>query len=215
MPRAVRKRGLFVLVLCYTRFHLSVAQEAKMGRILMMVMGLMLTQPAWAVEVEGVDVPDSAVVAGKTLSLNGAGVRTKFFFDIYVGALYLPAKATTAEQVLAAAGPKRITMTFLYGEVGRDKLVDGWIAGFEKNQSKAAMDRLKTRLEQFNAMFADARKGERFAFDFLGDGSTVVTLKGRQVGTIAGADFQRALLQVWLGGKPADKGLKQAMLGGR
>jgi len=182
--------------------------------MLMAVMGLMLAQSAWAVEVEGVDVSDSAVVAGKTLSLNGAGVRTKLFFDIYVGALYLPAKVTTTEQVLAAAGPKRITMTFLYGEVGRDKLINGWIAGFEKNQPKAAMDKLKARLKQFNAMFTDARKGEQFAFDFLNDGSTVVTLKGRRTGTIEGADFQRALLQVWLGGKPADKGLKRAMLKG-
>lgn len=165
-------------------------------------------------EVEGVVVPDSTEVAGTSLKLNGAGVRTKFFFDIYVGALYLPKRVTTVEQVLAGPGPKRVSMSILYHEVSREKLVDGWIAGFEKNQSKASQAKLKVRLAQFNAMFSDAHRGDLFTFDFLEDGSTVVTLKGNKAGTIHGADFQRALLEVWLGKKPADKGLKAAMLEG-
>jgi hypothetical protein len=170
--------------------------------------------PLWAVEIEGVSVPDSATVAGETLKLNGAGVRTKFFFDIYVGALYLSERATSAGQVVNARGPKRISMFFLYGEVSREKLVDGWIEGFEKNQPKNSLAKLQERLDQFNSMFSDAHKGELFIFDFLEDGSTVVTLKGKRAGVIDGANFQRALLEVWLGKKPADKGLKKAMVRG-
>lgn len=181
---------------------------------LLMMLGLLVAAPAGAIEVGGVDVPESAVVAGKKLDLNGAGIRTKFFFDIYVGALYLSGKASTTEQVLKASGPKRITMTFLYGEVGRGKLVDGWDEGFEKNQSKEAMGKLKARLEKFNVMFGDAHKGDQYSFDFLADGTTVVTFNGKQAGLIAGADFQRALIEVWLGGHPAHEGLKKAMLSG-
>lgn len=179
-----------------------------------MLLGLLITTPAWAVEVEGVMVPESAQVDGKSLTLNGAGVRTKFFFDIYVGALYLSERATSSEQVVNAKGPKRLTMSFLYDEVSSEKLVDGWIEGFEKNQSKALMEKLKARLDQFNSMFSDAHKGDLISFDFLQDGSTVVTLKGKTAGVIDGADFQRALLEVWLGRKPADRGLKKAMLQG-
>jgi len=172
------------------------------------------TVSALAAEVEGITVPEQVVVVGKTLHLNGAGVRTKFFFDIYVGALYLPNKATTVEQVLKSAGPKRLTMTFLYDEVSREKLVDGWVEGFEKNQPKAKQTTLKDRLNQFNGMFIDAHKGDLFAFDFLKNGDTVVTLKGKKAGFITGADFQYALLEVWLGNKPADKALKAAMIRG-
>jgi hypothetical protein len=175
---------------------------------------ILFVTPASAVEVEGVSVPDSAVVAGETLKLNGAGVRTKFFFDIYVGALYLSEHATSTGQVVDAKGPKRLTMSFLYDEVSREKLVDGWIEGFEKNQSKDSLAKLQSRLDQFNSMFSDAHKGDLITFDFLEDGTTVVTLKGKTAGAIDGADFQRALLEVWLGKKPADKGLKKAMLRG-
>ncbi|MES0372228.1 MAG: chalcone isomerase family protein [Mariprofundaceae bacterium] len=179
-----------------------------------MLLLVSLSAPADAVEVEGVSIPDVANVGGQNIALNGAGVRTKFFFDIYVGALYLQERATSAKQAVAANGPKRITMSFLYDEVSSEKLVDGWIEGFEKNQSKALMEALKDRLDQFNVMFITAHRGDLFVFDFLENGNTVVTLKGEKAGEITGADFQRALLEVWLGKKPADKGLKKAMIQG-
>jgi hypothetical protein len=60
-----------------------------------------------------------------------------------------------------------------------------------------------------------AKKGDVVAIDFLADGSTAVALNGKPQGKpIAGADFQRALLAVWLGGKPVQADLKKAMLGG-
>lgn len=169
---------------------------------------------AWGAEVEGVVVPDSVVVAGKELKLNGAGVRTKLFFDIYVGALYLESRATTAGQVLSVKGPKRISMAMLYGEVSRGKLIDGWNQGFTKNQPKKAMAKLRPRLERFNALFTDAHKGDLLIYDFLEDGSTVVTFNGKQAGVIEGTDFQKALVEVWLGTYPAHNGLKRAMLSG-
>ena len=189
-------------------------RRKKTGRYLWLVAALALSLAASvsAAEVEGVSVPEQAVVDGQTLVLNGAGVRTKFFFDIYVGALYLPSRTRDAQQAIAGRGPKRVTMHFLYGEVGKKKLTDGWIKGFEKNQSKDAMARLQDRLAQFNAMFTDARKGDEFVFDFLANGDTRVTLKGETKGIIPGEDFARALLAVWLGRKPADKDLKKAML---
>jgi len=179
-----------------------------------LVFTFLLSTSIFAVEIEGVHVPETATVAGQSLQINGAGVRTKFFFDIYVGALYLSHPAHQAKQAIEDAGPKRMSMYFLYGEVGRKKLVDGWVKGFEKNQSKEAMARLRLRLNQFNAMFDDARKGDVYMFDFLPDGSTTVTFKGQEKGHVQGEDFQQALLAVWLGKHPADKDLKKAMLRG-
>jgi len=174
----------------------------------------LLSTSALAAEIEGIHVPETATVAGQSLQLNGAGVRTKFFFDIYVGALYLSRPAHQAKQAIEDADPKRVSMYFLYGEVGREKLTDGWVAGFEKNQSKEAMAGLQSRLKQFNTMFGDARKGDVYIFDFLPDGSTTVTFKGQKKGSVQGEDFQQALLAVWLGKHPADKDLKKAMLRG-
>jgi hypothetical protein len=184
-----------------------------MKRILFFSISLLFSATSWALEVEGVEVPETATVSGKTLPLNGAGVRTKMFFDIYVGALYLPAKAATTAEALHMAGPKQVTMNFLYKEVDREKLINGWEEGFRLNQSEQEMAKLQDRLQKFNDLFITAHEGDQFVFDFLSDGSTRVTLNGKQAGSIPGADFQRALLTVWLGDKPADKELKKAMLG--
>lgn len=172
----------------------------------------LFASPLWAAEIEGVAIPEQVVVDGRNLQLNGAGVRTKFFIDIYVGALYLPRMTSSVEQAIAGEPPKRITMHVLYDSIDHEKLVAGWLAGFEKNQSEKALAKLKSRLDRFNAMFVDARQGDMLAFDFLTDGSTVVIQQGKQSGRIEGFDFQQALLRVWLGEKPADRDLKKAML---
>ena len=104
-------------------------------------------------------------------------------------------------------------MHFLYDEVSKDKLVDGWTEGFEKNQNKAAMDRLRRRLDQFNALFDTVHSGDVIELDYLPAAGTIVRIKGAKKGVIEGADFNHALLAVWLGDQPADDDLKKALLG--
>lgn len=180
---------------------------------LTILLGLFLISNVWAVEIEGVNVPELVTVSGESLQLNGAGVRTKFFFDIYVGALYLPEKTGNANEAIEMSGPKQVSMTFLYSEVTREKLISAWDEGFRLNQSAAEVAALKERLDQFNALFVTTHKGDVYVFNFFANDSTGVVLNGKEVGRIAGADFQRALLTVWLGERPADNGLKSAMLG--
>jgi len=182
-------------------------------RLLFLACLFLLPALAQAVEIEGVKLPDTIQLQGKTLHLNGAGIRTKFFFDIYIGGLYLEQHASSAKTVFNNQGTKRVTMNFLYGEVDKEKLTDGWAEGFKKNQSYQHMQALKDRLNQFNALFTDARRGDAVVFDFLTDGSTHVSINGNEKGVINGSDFQQALLAVWLGRKPADSDLKDAMLG--
>ena len=64
-----------------------------------------LAGAASAAEVGGVKLADKATVGGQELLLNGAGIRTRAVFKVYVGSLYLPAKAATLPSVLAK-GPR-------------------------------------------------------------------------------------------------------------
>ena len=80
---------------------------------------------ARAAEVEGVRVEDQVTAGGQTLVLNGAGVRTKLaFIKLYVGALYLTAKKTAAEDIIKDAGAKRIVMHVLIDELTAKDLTD-------------------------------------------------------------------------------------------
>jgi len=163
-------------------------------------------------DVADVDIAENASVGGQQLILNGAGIRRKFFFKIYVGALYLKSPLTSTREVLDDPNPKRVHMHFLYDEVSSKKLVDGWQEGFENNLTEAEMAAVQTRLTKFNNLFTDMRKGDSIDFDFAPATGVSVTINGQQKGEIKGEDFSRALLLVWLGNEPADSSLKDAML---
>ncbi|MFV1993025.1 MAG: chalcone isomerase family protein [Acidiferrobacterales bacterium] len=176
---------------------------------------LSVTSTVFALEIENVKLPDSisSTTPGAKLLLNGAGIRTKFIFDIYVGALYLESKDSNAEKIINSKGEKQIFLHFLYKEVTKKKLTAGWTDGFEDNNSSAQMAKLKDRLNKFNAMFITVKKGNTMRFDFLPDGLLKVSINNETRGEINGYDFQQALLKVWLGQEPATEDLKAAMLG--
>lgn len=174
---------------------------------------LFFATPALAKEVVGVNVPDAVTVGDTTLKLNGAGVRTRFFVKVYVGALYLNEPQTTAAAALAAPTPKSVRMHVLHDEIAAAKLVDAWNEGFRGNTSDAERAALQARIDTFNTLFPAVKKGDVVRLDLIGD-TTEVWINQERKGAIAGPDFQQALLKIWLGEKPVDAGLKRGMLGG-
>ena len=184
--------------------------------IWLLIAGLLFSAVSSAREVAGVNVPESIQIPDSSipLVLNGAGTRNKFFFKIYVAGLYLPSPQTTTADVVSLAGPKRIHMHFLYKEVERQKLIDGWQEGFKNNLEPADFDRLASRLAQFNNLFRTMKSGDVIDLDYLPALGTRVWINGKLQGQIEGVDFYTALLQVWLGKSPADAKLKKALLKG-
>jgi hypothetical protein len=142
------------------------------------------------------------------------GVRKKLFIKVYVGGLYLATPSHDAAAIIAADEPKRVVMHFLYGKVGKEKLIEAWREGFAAN-SAAELPALQARLDEFCALWPDMKSGEESVITYLPGTGTTVEIKGAKAGVIPGSDFARALFAVWLGGKPADEGLKAGMLGGK
>lgn len=182
-------------------------------RMIVLFTLLVIGLPASAVEIAGVMVNDTLQTEdGTLLQLNGAGVRSKFFMDVYIAQLYLEKPSAQAAEVIAAPGRKRVTMHILYSEVARDKLVEAWNDGFKENSSPEELVKLQERIAQFNAMFSDVKKDDVIVLDFSPEAGTVVTVKGQKKGAIAGKDFNDALLRIWLGEKPISSGLKEKLL---
>lgn len=166
-------------------------------------------------ELAGVSIEEQVSVSGieQPLILNGAGIRYKIFFKIYVGALYLPQPQKNAAVILNGSQANRVVMHFVYDEVPQKKLVSAWQDGFESNTDESAYRKLKTRLAKFNQMFTSLHEGDVVLLDYLPGTGTRVSIKGEEKGVIEGADFNRALLSVWLGEDPVTEDLKEAMLG--
>ncbi len=180
------------------------------------VLYLAVSLAAHAAEVAGVDVPEQTTQGTTTLVLNGAGKRARFIFDVYVAALYLPQHETGAAKVVAAAGPKRMTLTLLR-ELSAEQLGNALREGMSLNRTPAELNALAPQIDALIATMnalGSAKKGSVLTIDFLADGATRVAQDDKTAGgPIAGAAFQRALLDVWLGPKPVQADLKNALLG--
>ena len=177
----------------------------------------MMLLPAYvsALQIKGVTLPEQVTqdASRQKLVLNGAGIRAKFIFDIYIGALYLTEPADSAEKILADGSPRRVVMHFLYDEIEKEKMQSAWIEGFEDNLTDAQFSGLQSEIKTFNAAFGNTMENDVVILDFLPDNSTVVRINDTEKARISGTDFQRALLSVWLGESPVDGRLKKAMLG--
>jgi hypothetical protein len=166
-------------------------------------------------EVAGVGLPDKVTLEGDTtpLVLNGAGIRKKVFFSIYLASLYLPSLSDDAGAILDADQPRRLQMDMLYSEVEKQKLVDAWNDGFTANHSKEALAPLNERITRFNEMFETLVAGDQVQLDYLPAQGTRVVINGKERGLIPGQDFNQALLKIWLGESPVTRSLKRDLLG--
>lgn len=183
--------------------------------ILFAISVLTVSQAAVGKEVGGIDIAESITPqgSGSELVLNGAGIRKKFFMDIYVGALYLPARTSSAEAIISDTGAAGVDMHIVYKEIDRQKLTDGWEDGFRLNLTADQLAALRPKLDSFNALFTAVRKGDVIRIAYIPGTGTEVRINDVMRGAVEGNDFFRALLKVWLGDRPVSKSLRQEMLG--
>ena len=173
--------------------------------------------PASAAEVAGVRIDDKTRVANAELTLNGAGLRKRAFFQVYAIGLYLPQKSSSTAAILEQPGPKRVAIHMLR-DVGADAFTEAMADGIRANHSEAETKALEPRIKELGAIMAElkeAKKGMAIALDWQPQSGTVMVVNGAARGKpIAGEDFYKALLRIWIGDKPVQDDLKKALLGG-
>lgn len=175
---------------------------------------LLLASPLMAAEVGGVKLADKAALDGKELVLNGAGIRTKLMFKVYVASLYLPAKASDLAGVLAA-NPRRVQLSLLR-DLSADDLAGALADGIKETSSAEQVAAVKAQTDQLLSIMrsvGQAKTGDVVTMDFAG-GETRIAFNGQSKGSIAGEPFNAALMRIWLADKPVQADLRKAMLGG-
>lgn len=168
------------------------------------------------VDLAGVRYPATLSLGGSELSLNGAGIRWRLVVRVYTAGLYLASRATTAEAVLAAPGPKRLHVVMLRDIDGND-LGRLFTRGMRDNASRESFARSIPGTLRMAELFAAKKRlaqGEHFSVDWLPGQGTQILINGKAQGDpIPEPEFYRALLRIWLGPSPADHELKDALLG--
>lgn len=172
---------------------------------------------AATIEISGVKLEDSTDVRGSRLQLNGAGIRYKAVFKVYVAGLYLSKKAASLEEVVGAPGPKRMSVTMVR-DIDAAELGKLLTRGMEDNTGRADMSKLVPGLIRMSQIFSDQKKlvsGDNFMIDWVPGVGSVITVKGKVQGEpFPEPEFFKALMSIWLGPVPADIKLKDALLAG-
>ena len=183
------------------------------GTLLTMTMAL---PAAAAVDVSGYKFEDTNKVAGKELTLNGAGMRTKFVIKVYAAGLYLPEKSKALAEILKQDGPRRITLQ-MARDVSSEDFGKAFMDGLNDNVDKVEKQKIVAQIGKFGEMFAGVdglKKGDVLHIDWIPGSGTVCELNGKKlIENVPDINFYNALLRIWLGDKPADRSLKPALLG--
>lgn len=174
-----------------------------------------LSASAAALEVDGVDIPETYTAMGTELKLNGAGTRSKWFMDLYVGGLYVPSTISDGQAIINADEPQAITLHIISGMITSDKMKDATMEGFE-NATGGDLSAIQSEVDAFLDVFSEEIvEGDVFDLVYLPGEGVRVQKNGEARSTIEGLEFKKALFGIWLSDEPAQEDLKEKMLGQR
>lgn len=168
-----------------------------------------LATSAHAGELAGVTMPDSDTVAGSPVVLNGMALREKFFLDIYVGGLYLPARSSDGGAVIALDAPKKLFMHFIYSDVPAEKTIEAYREVWVKDP---LYQQVKAQADQFESWIPNLVAGQTMTIQYEPGKGTTLLVDGTAKGTIPGFTFAKLIFANYVGPN-ANKVLRVGMLG--
>jgi hypothetical protein len=183
----------------------------KLTLLLMFALGLTATSFAQTKKYHGVSFYTDLKLGDENLVLNGAGLREKYWMDLYVAALYVPKKTNEAGKVIYNDTEMAIHIKIISSSVTRERFIESVNEGFASaTHGKATKEEIK----KFVSFFSEPiKEGDKINLDYLPGKGVRVTKNGTVKGTIPGIEFKKALFSIWLGTPPVQESLKAEMLG--
>jgi hypothetical protein len=182
--------------------------------LLFLLLSLVPVTSASAAQMEGVVLPDTRVVDGTVLRLNGIGLRTWSLLGIriYVAGLYLRDPSTDAAAILRSDEPKLLDIRFLR-DVDQQHARDSWRNGLTNAcQSPCTLD--QHDIDLFLENVHDLHAGDEAQLLFTRKGVDV-TFNGHHEGEIRDTHFAGVMLESFIGASPPTARLKRELLGQR
>ncbi|MFO8142285.1 MAG: chalcone isomerase family protein, partial [Marinobacter sp.] len=143
------------------------------------------------------------------------GTRSKWFMNLYVGGLYVPQRVNDAEAVIAADEPQAITLRITSGMITSERMTEATMEGFQA-ATDGDLSGIQADVDRFMAVFQEEiQEGDVFDLVYLPNAGVQVLKNSEQRDTVGGLAFKKALFGIWLSDKPAQKDLKEKMLGQR
>ena len=152
-------------------------------------------------------------MGNETLKFNGAGIREKYFLDMYVGSLYLSEKSQDKNKIMNTDETMAITLDIVSSLITSEKMITAVDEGF-KSSTNGNIASIESKINTFKAIFKkEIKKGDHFVIAYEKGKGVVVTKNGKAEEAIPGLAFKKALFGIWFCNKPADIDLMNGMLG--
>lgn len=178
--------------------------------LLLLLSSLSATAPALA-DPGGKDFPATCRVGPVELPMRGAGLlRVRMIFKVYAAALYMPATVPSGRYTEDV--PKRLEIAYLR-DLGTGVIIRAGEDALRRNLTPAQRAALQPRLEAINRLYVDVKAGDRYALTYEPGRGSTLSLNGRDLGTIEGADFAAAYFGIWLDERTDFPEFRSALLG--
>lgn len=164
-------------------------------------------------EVSGVKFPLQINYNNHNFNLNGAGVKTRWVFDLYATALYLEKITKDAEKAINCECPSKLQIVILTKLISVSyfhKSVDEWFDYALDGKT----EKIKTRIQQFKDAFGqEINKYDDIEMYYLPNRGIYIYKNKQFMDIIPGLDFKIALSKLWLAENTKSPELREALLG--
>lgn len=182
--------------------------------IIVLLLSLSFLPSTAQVTINDVKLPAKIKHDDTDLKLNGAGLRKKYWFKIYVLGLYTEQKSTNASTIVNTDKPMGMRLVVTSSMVTSENFAESTREGF-KRSLKGKTAPLQSKIDAFIATFSESEIKEGDVYDLWY--TPGVGLKSYRNGTyqstVEGFDFKKALFGIWLGDEPVDEDLHNSLLG--
>lgn len=181
-----------------------------------LLMGVVITFQTLSVDarsamIDGTAFSQTIETEQKRLYLKGSALlRYLIFIKAYVGAFYLP-KDADGSQALEDIS-KHLVLEYRVAIPAEDFAM----ATREKIKDSVDADefqRLLPKIEALNRLYRSVEPGDRYSLTYIPGAGTELRYNEQPLGTIAGADFAKALFSIWIGENPIDSLFRDRLLG--
>lgn len=166
--------------------------------------------------VKGKNYASTANVETKTATVRllGAGIRTKWMFDVYAMAVYTESGKCCQIGLIGDEETKLLRIDMLK-DVSAERMAETLGEAFKEHMPKNASTELIKQQQELMRLFRDeCKKDTVIEIIYTPESGTIVKQNGKLIGTFLGKAFQTVLWDIYFGDNTCCSGLKDSVFTG-
>ncbi|MFT6716982.1 MAG: hypothetical protein ACJA0Q_001632 [Saprospiraceae bacterium] len=191
----------------------SIRNDSSTMRTILFIILLSAFTSHASITVSGVTYATTVTVKNDTLQLNGAGVREKWFLNLYTGGLYLKKRSSNVNEIIDCNCLQVFKIVFVSSLVTTKKFNDAIDEVFIKS-TQGNTTHIDKRIAQFKkALGTGLKKGDELFLIYVPNVGLQVFRNNKYKDTVVGLDFKKEMMKLWIGPYSVNEDLKKSILG--